>query len=394
MMRTVLLFFSMFVFCTSLAAQENTDEANLLLAQYGVVWTMLKDGSLVQASWCSTDIPDDVADTIGVFSPQGDLIVYSVLSPIAYRVLEEYGGLFLGLGVRDIVICTPSETDADFVIGQPEDAKFVLGSEDEEDYKYLTRSPVSWSPDGSKLTWTQYLNNEVESPELVQVDVHTNEVIVLPFPYIVRTQVHWAPHVTWTKHGYLAMGTQEGDGGDENLFALIDFDGELLSEIVLPQELQHQSVRQIISIEDGNDLTIAFSIIRDGWYLLDWESETFTRFSDEEYVEVVSKAKPTGTGFAHLTHDENGDYRPSLQIVSGQADSDVVREDPLFWSITPRSTIALAISELGGMAWIEDANTVFVVPISGSLFSIREFVSTNNLSLWWGALDHRIVVLN
>lgn len=359
---------------TQLAVAQ--DETPLLIAQGGYVSKLLSPTEIQTEQWCTSDIPpNDFAE----FAPDGSAIVYRVRSPIWEETMRRTN-IPASQAITDIIICQAT-IEIDMVFPQPEDASLLVP---EVDDVYIERSTVTWSPDSSQVAWIETFAEQENMPELVIVTIATGEINRYSFPNIIQTQPTYPPPILWTNTGFVAQGFRH----NETFFILFDPLTGDSQTVSLPNELFSQSVNFVVPIisDDIDTMLIAFHVIGDGWYILDFENDDTMRLATEQAIEKIHINNPNGMGIIYAEVEDRG---MGIWFVRERDTSSLVQTDPILPPDFPTFSRQATISEDSSIAWHQD-DTIIVINLGVQPFFIEEF-SSQGLSLWWGTSAYRLV---
>jgi hypothetical protein len=156
-----------------------------------------------------------------VLSSDGQMLAYKAAAPVGLAALDrvQTSGFIADFDLPgDIYLLNLATQQTALVASQPADASlFVEGVPDNA----VVRSTPAWSPDGTKLAWTEFAFG-TEIPRLVIYDLPTRAQTVLADALPVGIVMGSAPGVRWGNGGIAIIG----DAGEILIYGT---DGTLLS---------------------------------------------------------------------------------------------------------------------------------------------------------------------
>jgi hypothetical protein len=312
-------------------------------------------------------------------SPDGTRLAALVLSPVTIDAVQRVGG-FSGYWPVDITIIKISTGAITTVATQPDDAR-LFAADGSPDNAWLRGLPA-WSPDGTKLAWTEmhYPTFAPEENRLVIYDTATGTaqpiVTGLPEPAgagPVPISVIWsdAGIALWVPNYDAATSTFPTD------FLIYSPDGTLLSQTRVPDD-SSKTVTEFdwITTPQGAQLGLLFG---DGtWELVD--PATGTRRPAAAPVERYSLLAPDTSLALRFSIDPNAnDYWQNH-------DWDVVYPDGRTVPLTYHGHDLLLSSDGNSYAYVDQNG---VISINDTLTSA--VVQTASLALgYWGPTGWRL----
>jgi hypothetical protein len=165
-------------------------------------------------------------------SPDGSLVAYHSYARVTVEAIQRTGGFGGGKGPGNIWVIDTATGDGTRLIDQPGDAVFL--SDNGQD-NAIIRSKPFWSPDGTKVGWTEikYLSQDVV-PSLWVYDFTTataQKLTDLP----IHQSVNGVYDGFWTDSGIVLDGVMwDSETGDMGYrYPVYGEDGERINEIVL-----------------------------------------------------------------------------------------------------------------------------------------------------------------
>jgi hypothetical protein len=244
----------------------------------------------------------------GAISPDGTRLAVLALSPVTIDAVNRVGG-FSGYWPMDIILIDIRTGVITPVAVQPDDAR--LFAEDGSPDSAWLRSLPGWSPDGTKLAWTElhYPSFAPETRRLAIYDVSssTTQVIVTGLPETAGAgPIPIA--VMWGEPG-LALWVPTYDPADSTFptdFLIYTPDGQLLSQTRVPDDWAMLVTDFTwVATSQGEQLGLLYG--NGAWELID--PSTGTRQPPAGAVELYSLTAPAASVTFRFTIDPNAnDY--------------------------------------------------------------------------------------
>jgi hypothetical protein len=183
-------------------------------------------------------------------SPDGSLVAYHSYARVTVEAIQRTGGFGGGKGPGNIWVIDPVTGDGTRLIDQPADAVFL--SDNGQD-NAIIRSKPFWSPDGTKVGWTeiQYPAGDA-APSLWVYDFATaaaQKLTDLP----IHQSVNGIYDGFWTDGGIVLDGVMWDSGDMVWNYPVYTESGELLQTISLEVSESHRAA-EVVPVEyNGRD---------------------------------------------------------------------------------------------------------------------------------------------
>jgi hypothetical protein len=242
-----------------------------------------------------------------VLSPDGTRLAATVLSPVTIDAVNRVGG-FSGYWPVDIVIVKIATGAIKTVAVQPDDAR-LFAADGSPDSVWLRGLPA-WSPDATKLAWTEihYPTSDTSTSSLVIYDTAsgTAQTVVsdLPLPAgagPVPISVSWGTPglALWVPTYDPATSTFPTD------FLIYAPDGTRLSQTRVPDDTAHVVMDYgWVATPQGEQLGLLYA--NGTWELVD--PATGARQAPASAVELYSLTAPDTSIAFRFTADPNASY--------------------------------------------------------------------------------------
>jgi len=326
-----------------------------------------------------TDFVSPAGAGFATISPDGTAIVYIIVPPNVVETLQRVGGIGGGALPSDIWQIDIASGIASPVATQPADASFFVDGVPD---KGIARSLPTWSPDGTRMAWTEMLYPE-DINQLIVYDLTTGESAIVVDNIPPSAGVPAPPDIRWGEPGILVRWTQFIDGGFmQDQLLLYAPDGTPLSTI--PIGTQSQFPLTYIWLYDVNTpvIGVLFNDLR--WITIDPLSGTIQALDGT--LELYSLLAGGASMRVRLIEWSESDYTWGIYTAGeqeiGRFSQNVFNPDA--FSIAPDgSAVAVAPSML-------DANvlpdTVFIYRENGDIngYPIGERGHYNVAQVVWG----------
>lgn len=244
---------------------QTPNTAPLIMLLNGDIWKYSPaDGSLLQMTQSGYHQSP-------LLSPDGTQIVYRTVAPEAIAAIE-FGAGSSGFPATNIHLLTIATGAEQSIATQPDNISLADG-------RYILRAEPSWSPDGTRLAWTD-LAYPSGTDSLVIYDLATVTPISSPLTLPQRYGVQGAAEIRWGESGIAVWvtGYDASTGGVYEVFTLFTPEGEVLSMAQLPFAGTSGYILDFFWIEhQGNrDLGVLYS--SGEFYLVDPRQNTFEQY--------------------------------------------------------------------------------------------------------------------
>ncbi len=160
-------------------------------------------------------------------SPLDNTLAYMAYADISMQALESQGGIGGGELPGDIWTFNPQTGEMRLIAGQPQDAAF-FAPDGRPDNAIIRSTPV-WSPDGSRLAWTELTYpGGVDRVVVHDFALDSTSIIVDQLP--PQTGVPTPVEIQWGAMGILLRSTESFD---YDTYLLYSPQGETLSRVQL-----------------------------------------------------------------------------------------------------------------------------------------------------------------
>jgi hypothetical protein len=242
-------------------ARAQSDTSPIIILNDGDLWEWDIAGGMKQMTfWGYNQEP--------VMSPDGKQVAYMAWSPITVEAIEREGGIAGGEVPGDIKILDVASQQETVIAAQPPEASFFTqGAAD----KAVIRSKPTWSPDGSRLAWTEY---DIPGDGLNRVMVYdfasaTIQPVMNDLP--PQAGVPVPMDITWGKSGLILRSTimnAANPAGFEDSFLVFSSEGSPQSSIPVPQnENRFLTNFVLLTYEDKEYIGVQYNT--DEWDLFD-----------------------------------------------------------------------------------------------------------------------------
>lgn len=294
-------------------------------------------------------------------APNGQLIAYKAAAQVGLDALNrvEASGFIADFDLPgDIYLLNSGSGQTVLVAAQPADASlFVDGMADNA----VVRSTPVWSPDGTRLAWTE-LAFGVNVPRLVIYDLgtRTQSVIAEPVPIVVVAGS--APTLRWGSGGIAVIGDASGTGA-AGAVLLYNPDGTLQSTPSLTPA-QDDTPQEFVWV-DANDTSL-FGVLYASarWQLFDPQTGGEQTVNG---VPVMVSAADGGLALRFGALPDVGIFWETLDLNNSDRASGAFPAPPSRVTLSPsgREVAFIGYPDYGGAAIWRDGE-VIAIPGTGS----------------------------
>jgi hypothetical protein len=196
----------------------------LILLMRGDFWAWDETSNSLQrlTSWGHHQFP--------ALSPDGRRIAYRSLAQITIDV-DSSGNIEGGITPSNIEVLDIPTGEVKRVADQPPGASLFVHDVPDN---WVIRSSPAWSPDGTMLTWTEFLHDSTTQLVVYNMAEETSEIILTDLPSQGFTGGISFPEVGWASEGIILdshTNNPASPRGYDAEFLLYDTNGALLSKV-------------------------------------------------------------------------------------------------------------------------------------------------------------------
>jgi len=312
MLRRFLLLLVLFILVIPASAQDAVDIP--LIAIFNEQIYQLQGDTLVPYDAC---MPDEQMIGQYIQSPDGLRFVIVTRPKILQEALAQMGSLGDAPYGMNLWLCDTTTNSVERILVQPNaDSQFTGELPSSE----KVQSRPSWSPDGTKLAWSQLvLQGEAQSVVIYDIATGTTEVTPVDLPPVAFPA---PPELNWNDAGiFLSVFTLD-EVTFLNVETLYSFDaatGTVGNEIPVYNGGETDDfIAERLYVHQGDHMALALRYYNAGWVLLDISSGEQTPL--DSFPQLYNPMQPDS---------------PSLQV-------DVDNNYDVQWQLTNDSTFKLA----------------------------------------------------